>query len=225
MTTELAEAVRQLTEPQSRIQEQEILEEITHAETGEHVKWRKLGTQKLRVERLPLLDELYEMIRNSMEKNGGSASLPSRRSVLDDEALFKFMVISAQIGDWCRAVKIRPHGKPKDDLLAWLEVARNWDATDGAGKFYVTQMGKWAASIVAILDRPRERDHPEPCPACGAAEWWRKGERFLRPLVTRYRPTDGTQLIDNARSMCRACEQTWTARELAYALEEADRKH
>lgn len=216
--TALLDAVDALTKPQRRIEEQEILEEITHAETGDHVRWRELGTQKLTVERLPLLEELYEMIRNSMEKNAGSASLASRRSLLDDEALFKFMTIASQIADWCRAVKVRPTGKPLRDLRAWYVATLKWDMSDAIERYYVIQLGKWARAIEGVLDRPRERDHPEPCPACGAAEWWRSNERFLRPLVTRYRPDDGDEMVSKARSFCRACEESWPALELAKLL-------
>jgi hypothetical protein len=77
----------------------------------------------------------------------------------------------------------------------------------------------WAGYIRAKLDPERERELPDVCPACGAGEWWRDGVRFLHPLVVRYRL--GTELVGDARGLCRACEKSWGARELAFALENA----
>jgi hypothetical protein len=164
-----------------------------------------------------LLDQLDEAIQSSMGGNSSGASLASQRSLLDESALFEAMKITTQIGDWCRIVEVRPVHQPAADLKAWhLAIIAKPQRDDS---WHVRQLHKWASRIEAMLDRPREKDLPDACPACGAEEWWKDGSKYIRPLIIRYKPEDEAK----ATALCRFCEQTWNARELAFALEEAER--
>jgi hypothetical protein len=164
-----------------------------------------------------LLEQMDEAIQSSMGGNSSGASLASQRSLLDESALFEAMKIATQIGDWCRIVEVRPTRQPAPDLKAWhLAIIAKPQRDD---TWHVRQLGKWADRIESMLDRPREKDLPQACPNCGESEWWRDGSKYYRPLIIRYKPEEEAK----ATAMCRFCDQTWNARELAFALEEVAR--
>ena len=164
-----------------------------------------------------LLVQLETAIRSSMGGSTGGASLPSEGSPLDVGALYESLKITAAIGDWCRMVGVKPVRESVPDLLAWH--AAYIGRPGGADEFYIGQLNGWARMITAMFDRPREKDLPSECPTCGAASWWRDGAEYSRPLVVRYRPDDP---VGSATALCRSCEKVWTARELAYELEQAE---
>lgn len=166
----------------------------------------------------PLLTQLDEIIRSDIGLTASGASLAHERNILDADALYRFIQISSQIRDWCRMVGVRPDKAPGRALRQWF-VAATLDEPRTA--WHVRELGSWAAYIRAKLDPPRERELPDKCPECGAAEWWRDGVRFLHPLVVKYRV--GPSLVEAAQASCRACAKSWAVRELAFALEGAAR--
>lgn len=206
MTDELLEAVDALTKPdKSKVMQQ-----------------NKAGISCLSPVELPsLLEQLEEAIRSDLGSTARGASLAHERSILDADALFRFMVITSQIKEWCRIVGITPDRSAGENLRAWYVATLSRQLDDAGAEFYVSKMRQWANLIRAKLDPARERELPDACPTCGAREWWRDGEKYFHPLVIRYRPT-GPDMVQQARAMCRACEQVWRVRELAYALEHAD---
>jgi len=174
------------------------------------------------VELPPLLVQLDNAIRSSMGKGTSGASLAFEAAPLNTVALFEAMKITEQIEQWCRIVKVKATRQPATDLRAWY-VARLAMADDPAGNtFHTKQLEKWARTIGSLLDPPREKDLPDACPTCGAKSWWKDGAEYYRPLVVRYRPTDP---IGSATALCRSCEATWSARELAYEIEQEDARH
>lgn len=180
------------------------------------------GSQIVLVELPPLLSQLDTAIRGTIGI-GGSGSMASQRSMLDSDALHRFMTISSTIKDWCRMVDAVATKDAAKNLTSWY--ARYTDRTgSGAGeKFYERQLSSWRAQIIAKLDPPKVWEQPGSCPVCGAETWWSKTthEEYKFPLVVEYHET-GPNLIQEARALCRACEKVWTVRELAYLLEQGN---
>lgn len=176
------------------------------------------------VELPPLLVQLDQAIRSSMGGTASGASLAFEGAPLNTAALFKAMKISAQVTDWCHALKIVPARNTRADLLTWY-AAYTQSTPDPTVERYRTKVLRgWAASIEEMLNPPRERELPDACPTCDATEWWdmRTGGKYPRPLVIRYRPGDD-DLVGDAKGFCRACEAAWGARQLAFELEEKAR--
>lgn len=175
--------------------------------------------------RLPsLLAQLDQAIHSSMGGNSAGASLAFEGAPLNTAALFQAMKISSQVRDWCHAVKVIPVKSTAVDLTAWFNVFSRSNPELDVERYRVKVLHGWAGSIRGMLNPPREKDLPDDCPACGADGWYdaRDGHKYPRPLIIRYRPTDDANLVDEAKGMCRACEQVWGVRELAYAIEERD---
>jgi len=200
----LLEAVEDLTNPQvSKIIQEGNLVEI----------------------RLPsLLAQLDAAIHSSMGGNSAGASLAFEGAPLNTAALFQAMKISSQVRDWCHAVKVVPVKNTAADLSAWFNVFSRSSPELEVERYRVKVLHGWAASIRGMLNPPRHRELPDDCPTCGADAWWdaRDGHKYTRPLIVQYRPTD-EDMIGEAKGMCRACEATWSARGLAFDLEERER--
>lgn len=180
-------------------------------------------TKMVEVVDAALLEQLDEAIRSSMGGTTSGGSDPATRSLFDADALERMAAISAKVNSWARmAGSVIDKGSVSVTLERW-HVKFIGDALVTNHDVYAGIMRKWAAQISAALDRPREKDLPDECPNCGAKEWWRDGVRYYRPLIIRYRPAD-SGVVKDATAACRACEETWGARELAFELEEAAKK-
>ena len=179
------------------------------------------SASRLQPVKLPsLLHQLDNAIRGTIGK-GGSASLAHQRNMLDADALFRFAKISSVIKDWARMAGSRiTYDDPAKTLRDWYTAYQTKQVTVDSERFYGRQMEGWAKQITDKLNPPRIWDLPNPCPVCGAATWWSKSthEEYARPLIVEYHET-GANLIQDAKAMCRACEQVWSVRELAYAIE------
>lgn len=206
------DAVDELTVPQKRNEMQDIIRDG-------HV----IGQQRVAVTLPPLLTQLSEAIRSSIGGTSSGASLKSESSILDADALYKFIQIDNLIRDWCRSMKLVPGKDPAENLRAWYVATMTRPVNEEAEAWHIKKMTGWAGSIRAKLDPWREKDLPDQCPACGAKTWWREGAEYFRPLVIRYKP-EGADLIQQARALCRACETVWQVRELAWALEQNDQE-
>ena len=166
-----------------------------------------------------LLERLESEIRFSLSREG-SKSLPNQRIPLNSGALGLFMRISSQVTDWAHGVKATVHkGDPGRTLRAWYVTWTQTQRDPGELAGRVKMLHSWAASIRRELEPPRQKDLPDPCPSCGATEWWRDGERYPRPLVVESPRNPDKSLIDESTANCRACDKRWGARELAYELE------
>lgn len=178
------------------------------------------GAKVVRVELPSLLDQLKDAIGGTVGI-GGSKSLANERSMLDADALYRFALISSMIGEWTRMLgaTITPDD-PAKTLRAWY--SKYEDKTAGAGeRFYTAKMKAWKSQIEAKLNPARIRELPDACPVCGASDWWDPADkmRYLHPLIIKYRQTDA-DMIQQAEALCRACEQVWGVRQLAYELEQ-----
>jgi len=201
--TDLLDAIDDLTKPQR----QKFMQDTVDG-----------GTVMVSASQPSLLEQLNAAIRSSMGASSGAA-LKSEGSILNTAALFEAIKINTAIREWCRMVDIRWTEKPWDDLRAWHVATLAHPLHPDAEKFRIGEMRKWANRITGMLDPPRERELDDACPMCEASTFWRAGAEYKRPLVVRYRSTDGQELVDNARAMCRSCEAVWGARELSRELE------
>lgn len=209
----LLDRVQKLTRPEHRKERQEIRKD-----------GRPAGWQTITVTTPPLLEQLDDAIRSNMGASTPGASDPATRSVINIAAMLKLVQISSQIMDWARIAgsEVRK-GDAAGTLDAWY--VRHEQIPDASDTFYKSTLKAWAGQIKGVLDPPRESDLPDACPVCGATEWWSTEtfERYYRPLVIRYRPT-GADMVEKATALCRACEQVWSVRELAYELEQAEKR-
>lgn len=210
MTQSLLDAVDELTLVTNTRERQEVLED-----------GKVIGFQNVTISLPPLLQQMDEAIRSSMGGSTSGASLAHEASPLDTDALYKLIKIETQIRDWCRMYAVTPTKRPGDDLRAWYVATLTRGLDDAAETFYVKTLGSWAGIIRSKLDPWREKDLPDACPACGARTWWSAGSEFYRPLVIRYKP-DEEQMVSRAKAVCRACDEVWNVRELAYAIEQAE---
>jgi hypothetical protein len=175
-------------------------------------------TEVVTVELPPLLMQLDAAIRSSMGGTAAGASAAFESSLINSAALFKLMQISSQVADWCRIRHLMPtRGDTPGNLRLWYVSTLVGDFEPA---FYVLKLDEWAGAIRTLLDPPRQKDLPDPCPAedCGADRWWKnQTEGGLRPLVVYYRLGEP---IEKGSAECRACGRKWGIRELKYALEQ-----
>jgi hypothetical protein len=207
-TWTLLDAVDDLTLVRHRRERQDIL-------TDGHVT----GQQTVHITLPPLLTQLAEAIRANMGGTSNGASLSFERNLLDADALMKLVQIDSQIRDWCRGQKLVPGKDPAQNLRAWYVAQMQHQHSEDVDTAHIKILGKWTNTIRAKLDPHRERELPDECPTCGAGTWWRDGHEYFHPLVIRYKPSTGPDMVQQARGMCRACETVWGVRELAYELE------
>lgn len=206
-TWTILDAVDELTTVQRRREQQDVLKDG-------HI----IGTQKVTIELPPLLTQLAEAIRGTIGA-GSSGTLASERNLLDSDALMKFIQVQSQIRDWCHGLKITPGPDPAANLRAWYVARLKHPAEHSVEDAAIKQLGKWAGMIRSKLDPFRERELPDPCPICNATSWWKDGAEYFRPLIIKYKPASGPDMIQEARGLCRFCEAQWGVRELAYEIE------
>lgn len=183
---------------------------------------KKPGGVKVTTVVLPcLLDQMRAAITASIGGSTRGASDPSTRNILDTDALYTLMRIDTMVKSWARIV-----GAPvtKNDtartLRGWYPRYTLKPTIEAKDRFYIRKMRSWAGEIKAKLDRPNVMDLPDRCPVCGNDTWWSTAthEEYKRPLIIEYRP-DGPDMVQNARALCRACEQVWGVRELQWEIE------
>jgi hypothetical protein len=181
------------------------------------------GQKTVTVELPPRINQLEEAIRATIGI-GGSGSPKHQRNMLDADALYRFVKISTTIREWATSAKT-PITKDNMTvtLQAWYVKYVAGTPTLDSERFHTRQMKTWAREIDDKLNPARIWETPGDCPVCGANTWWSKSthEEYKFPLVIRYHET-GPNLVQEAEAMCRACEQVWSVRELAYALENND---
>ena len=181
------------------------------------------GTHTATITLPALLNQLEAAIIGSIVGIGGSGSLANERNMINGEALHQALKIKNAISDWCRMVGIdtRPKDKPIDLLPRWYAAYTSREVTLEAERFYCRQLDAWATRIVAMFNPVKVHDLPDACPICAATEWVNEkdGLSYSRPLVVTFQP-DTPDLITKAQGMCRACLKVWSARELAYEIEQ-----
>lgn len=226
-TDPLLAAVLALVKPKTRKQPQDVLACRYPADTDDNGapvdNAASIGVEFVRVTIPALLDLLDEAIASSMGGSTRGASLKSEGAPINVAALYEATRIRSNLVDWCRiagsTLDLRKLGTAKL-LVHWYTLARQRGLDEPARAFHTAQLRRIANTIRNMLDPWHEQDLPDPCPDCGADEWWSPTtrERYPRPLVVRYRK-DTPDLIDTAHAACRACDETWSARELAWILE------
>lgn len=170
------------------------------------------------VEHEPLLEWLNTAIAGAVGI-GGSKALASQRNPIDADALYKFVQIDTQIRDWAHIVKSQiVKDDPGATLRKWFVAFQSAPFDEPAEKFYTLKLWSWVKQIESKITPMRVADLPDPCPVCGATEWWNPStrERYYRPLVIEY--PEGEDPRDKGTAMCRACAQTWGVKELGTIL-------
>ena len=172
-----------------------------------------------------LLDQIDSAIRSNMGGNTPGGSDPRTRSILNLGAFNVVQGIADKVHGWARiAGSVIDKESLSKTLEAWHVkfMAHPWDINDAV---HTKILLGWARQIEATLAPPKELDFEQACPSCGSDCWWSNAEQasFPRPLIVYYQPADSGVVMD-AKGMCRACKKVWGARELAYELEQADRK-
>lgn len=199
------------------------------------------------VEHDSLLAQLEAAILGEMSTlNGSASSLAHTRGVLDSTALYLCTRIASQIADWARMAGAPHRGAPAETLRAWYVVWAAGEQEPGADRAKASMLNGWAGQIASTLDPEETIQRKEPCPnpecvqgvdpLTGRATWWDRNSREQRlfPLILTYRPgaTDPDDAqgelspsvqasIEAATARCRACGTEWTARALAWELEQA----
>lgn len=232
--SELLDAVDALTKPTTEQVEQDIYATVMvdgrpkTDDNGDLIRERTGQTRKTTVEHAPLLDRLQEAITSTMSRQGGGGSEKHARNIVDSDALFEFMKITASITDWCRIVRIRATRDAATDLRRWYaaRLATNPETDD----FHIHQLHKWARIIQSKLNAPRSWELKTPCPQCHAATWVdtiddngteTEVERN-RPVIVEYWP-DSLDVLNTAHALCRRCGYEWPGsfalRALAFDLD------
>lgn len=229
MTEELLTAVDTLTKPTTEHVEQDIYETVIIEgrpkidDNGEVVRERTGRTRKVKVESAPLLDRLQEAITSTMSRQGGGGSEKHARNIVDSDALFEFMKITAAITDWCRTVRIRATRNAAVDLRRWY-VAR-LATNPETDEYHVHQLYKWARIIQSKLNAPRSWELDRPCPQCEATTWVDTFDENGTPVdVERNRPVmveywpDSLDVLNTAHALCRRCGYEWPGQHALRAL-------
>lgn len=173
------------------------------------------------VEHPALLDQLEDSIRGTMGAGGGGAAMKSAMTILDTDALHKFMQVSTLIRDWALLTKVplTRATRPAEALVAWYRAFTRTQPDEARERWYTAKMWSWVAMIEAQMDRPDTATLKDACPYCGSNTWWNPAtrEEYIEPLLITYRKDDDP--VGSAVVTCRACAKVAGAREFAYALE------
>ena len=172
---------------------------------------------------LPLLVQLEDAIRSSMNAPSAGSGDPATRSVLDSDALYRFLLIKNQINEWCRLHHVGPRSDPAASLRAWY--VRTRTVRDFDEDWHEKVLLGWVVSIRVILDPARQWDLPDPCPACHESSWPDDdGLPMPRPLLITYRTDHPMGVLGGAMVRCRACGAEWRGltevRAVAWELEQ-----
>lgn len=202
----------------------EALTEPTFTKISQYVDGEERVT---RIKHDPLLTQLDDAIRGAMSATmGGAASTPSTRSLVNSDALYQLTLIASILGEWCRLAGAPIRRDPVTALQGWHASVL---AQDIPRAFYTQMLRRWAGTIRAVVNPPRELTVTRPCPECTATHWENTdGEKAAHPVVIAYRPDD-TDVLTTATARCRACLAEWRGvtalRSLAFDLENLEPTH
>lgn len=172
------------------------------------------ATVTMRWEDDPLLDQLEEVVGNSLEASGGSKP-PAERAPVDIGALQLSIDIRTEITKWLRALGAKPGAG-----LTLRELLRSWHALQlaSSSESRISTLRYWANRIRGIL---QPQDHPEIlgiCPACEFA--------FVLTQDVRMRALQGTNGISYEETWvdCLVCGKQWKGWDELHELENATRR-
>lgn len=180
----------------------------------------------------PLLEQLAAAVNPSSNTAAGSSSLKSNRNLIDGDALYRYTLMTAAIGDWCRMWKVAPSREPVNDATARImSDLRQWYIAYTRGgdnpQWYVKELGRWVALIRNLIEPTMVRIPVRVrCPICQAITFTTDdGEQSTFPIVMEYRkPKDGESIRPVATCRNGDCGATWEGydaiRELGDEVEE-----
>lgn len=189
-----------------------------------------LGRKRTTINEPSKLHQLETHIASSLGGNSGGATLANERLVFNAAILEVWQVMTSTLRQWRRADLNYPTVTPNAEqfeaaLREYLRVALYIGMHEDVFAMRAATINSWCRQIYTTLDPPREAVLPNTaCPECGETDYWKDGALYPHPLVFRYRL--GTRhVVDAATGHCRACGTDWTARALAWDLEEAAEGH
>lgn len=204
--SELLDAVDALTKP--------VTEHI--AQKDDNGKWLGVHT----VTGQSLLEQMHAAVWPSGNRDTGSASQPGTRAPVDVDALYAYVKMAGQIGDWCRMAGLRASRDAVADLRAWyVERLKLVDPNDD---FYISMLTGWAHTIRRHLHPPKSFVVAGTCPVCGKRDWEDgMGGGGTFPITVEY-SVDDEGATYGERAICRACQPhtMWIGKEAVEELGE-----
>jgi len=182
----------------------DAIDELTKPVTLHVEQETETGVGPVRTIHPPLLTQLENAISSSTggRANGGN---PSTRSVLNSDALYRFMLITTTIRSWCLTIQVRPGKDAGANLRAWYVARLARPAQHD--EFYVREMHRWAAEIRAQLDPLGRFEITDPCVECGSPTYVdAEGVTRNRPVLVTYMVGD---VEATTKAECRSCGYEW----------------
>jgi hypothetical protein len=184
--SELSDAVDDLTNPRT-----DIIDQMDDAG-----RWLRAHE----VVHAPLLEQLEEAITSCIGNGGGGGS--STGNLLNDEALYRCILVRQAIEAWCRIVHVEVTKDMVVDLRSWHNVYKQGETKD----FYTRTVMGWVDMIGTLLDPPKRLEVTANCPVCGNSHYTdAEGASLPFPVVIEYPPSDASA----AAGLCRACDFAW----------------
>jgi hypothetical protein len=161
----------------------------------------------------PLIDELTDMVRPSMNARGGGG-LPSTRNLIDVKALDLLTHIQDVTRAWLNEWGVPSRGSTRTDIRRFVYRA---DTLHYTGVIETPDWERltsypdtWASRIWDLLEPPLQRPlRDSPCPRCGVAKAANEGGEILDVLVLEQR------YGQEPTAVCRAgdCTAVWVGAE------------
>jgi hypothetical protein len=161
----------------------------------------------------PLIDELTDMVRPSMNARGGGG-LPSTRNLIDVKALDLLTHIQDVTRAWLNEWGLPGRGSTRMDITRFVYRANmlhyNGTIETGDWERLTSYPDTWASRIWDLLEPPLQRPlRDSPCPRCGVAKAANEGGETVDVLVLEQR------YGQEPTAVCRAgdCTAVWVGAE------------
>jgi hypothetical protein len=161
----------------------------------------------------PLIDELTDMVRPSMNARGGGG-LPSTRNLIDVKALDLLTHIQDVTRAWLNEWQVPSEGSIRLDIMRFrlrAESLHHTGVIETADWERLTSYpDTWASRIWDLLEPPLQRPlRDSPCPRCGVAKTANEGGETMDALVLEQR------YGQEPTAVCRAgdCTAVWVGAE------------
>jgi hypothetical protein len=173
----------------------------------------------------PLLDQLADAVASGLGSPSGGTAAPWARNLLNTDALHTAGMITSQIADWCRMVKVPTTRNTAIDLRSWYD-AFSASAGESLDDFYVRKLRAWGEQIRGMLNPPKLLQVTAACPECLESSYPNEdGALVPYPVVIQYW-ANGVSVWDGAKASCRACgfewRGEWDLRSLRHSVDEMD---
>jgi len=199
----------------------DVVDELTRPKIEHHVQKDDAGKyiKTHTAEHPPLLIQLRDAVNPSSNTAAGSSSLKSTRNLIDSDALYRYGLMYAAIGDWCRIWNVPVTRDPITDLRQWyIAYTRGGDDP----QWYIRELNRWANLIRNIIEPSVRFPLNVSCPVCKSRTFQTDdGEANLFPIIVEYRrPKDGETIRPKALCRNTECGAVWEGLEAIQELGE-----